>query len=371
MASSISGTSANWSITSPAGQLAGAQIGHANASLQDDGTVVIKGADGVMWAGNIMTLGGLTGATPALRFADLLNNFLTGLLSGAITIANNPGSGEALVNGTAPNYLIRRIRAGTRIFLSSSTPDEVVIGCTLDLATGASPGARVYNQSGSTYTFRRLRGGTGITVTEGAGSNPTVFDSTVAVVGATDSGEDIVTGASPTYSVKRFKAGTNVTLSSDATSVTINSTGGGAAGLINQQLISVTSSSTYPTPSTNWLVFGEVASSGVGTSPPTLSGVGSVINATGWYRCFAQVRLGNTSTAGDFTLFFALSTDPTNSIDGGSGIVNSYPASSLRNAYWIEANAFLTSGDIVGLRITPLSSDAQVVSLRGGFQRIN
>lgn len=96
-----------------------------------------------------------------------------------------------------------------------------------------------------------------------------------------------------------------------------------------------------------------------------------MINASGWYRCFAQVRLGNTSTASDVVLYFALSTDPTNSIDGGPGVFYSYPASALRYSYWIEANAYLTAGDIVGLRITPLSADAQVVSLYGGFQRIN
>lgn len=372
MSSSISGTATNWTITSPAGQLSGAALNHANATLEDDGTVVIKSADGVLWAGNIMTLGGLTGATPALRFADLLNNFLTGLLSGAITIANNPGTGGELVNGTAPNYLIKRITVSGNLF-TTSTADTVNIGATIpQLSVGSGTGARIYNQSVNNYTFRRLAGGTGITVTEGAGSNPTVFNSTVAVVGATDTGEDLVTGANPTYTVKRLKAGTNVTLSSDATSVTINSTaGGGGAGLINQQLISVTSASTYPQPTANWLLFGEVAGSGVGTSPPTLSGVGSVINATGWYRCFAQVRLGNTTTASDFVLYFALSTDPTNSIDGGPGVIYSYPASGLRYSYWIEANAYLTAGDIVGLRITPLSADAQVVSLRGGFQRIN
>ena len=349
-------------------------MNHANATLTDDGTLVIKSADGVLWAGNIMTLGGLTGATPALRYADLLNNFLTGLLSGAITIANNPGTGGELVNGTAPNYLIKRITSTGQINVTP-TADTINLSLTNtipQLSMGSGTDARVYNQVVSNYTFRRLQGGTGITVTEGVGSAPNVFSSTVAVVGATDTGENIVTGSNPTFTVKRLKAGSNVTLSSDATSVTINSTAGGAgAGLINQQLITVTHPSTYPTPTANWLLFGEVAGSRVGTSPPKLSGIGSVINATGWYRCFAQVRLGNTTTPSDFVLYFALSTDPTNSIDGGPGVIYSYPASSLRYTYWIEANAYLTTGDIVGLRITPLSADAQVVSLYGGFQRIN
>lgn len=79
MASTITGTSTNWTITSPAGQLAGAAKNKANAYLTDDGTVVIQLENGVIWAGDIMTLAGLVGATPALRFADLLNNYLTGL----------------------------------------------------------------------------------------------------------------------------------------------------------------------------------------------------------------------------------------------------------------------------------------------------
>lgn len=85
MASTIAGTSTNWTITSPAGQLAGAAKNAANASLTDDGTVVIKSADGVLWAGDIMALGGLAGATAALRFTDLLNNFLTGLTASLAT----------------------------------------------------------------------------------------------------------------------------------------------------------------------------------------------------------------------------------------------------------------------------------------------
>lgn len=228
MASTIAGTPSNWTITSPAGQLSGAAINHANASLEDDGTVVIKSADGVLWAGNIMTLGGLTGATPALRYADLLNNYLTGLLSGAITIANNPGTGGELVNGTAPNYLIKRITSTGQINVTP-TADTINLSLTNtipQLSMGSGTDARVYNQVVSNYTFRRLQGGTGITVTEGVGSAPNVFSSTVAVVGATDTGENIVTGSNPTFTVKRLKAGTNVTLSSDPTSVTINATGG-------------------------------------------------------------------------------------------------------------------------------------------------
>lgn len=99
MASTITGTSANWTISSPAGQLAGAAKNTANASLTDDGTVIIKSADGVLWAGDIMALGGLAGATPALRFTDLLNNFLTGLLP-----AFPAGTQRFTFNGVEPTY---------------------------------------------------------------------------------------------------------------------------------------------------------------------------------------------------------------------------------------------------------------------------
>jgi len=296
--------------------------------------------------------------------------------SGITSVINQTATGEELVAnpGAGPVIGIKTITgSGTNMSVTSTANSVNISAQRTDLSVGDLPGAQAYRTINSfSYRFRRLTGGTGISVAEGASDAPNTITNTMVVNNATDTGESLVTGASPAYTVKRFKAGTNVTLSSDATSVTINSTAGvGGTGLINQQLISVTSPSTYPTPTANWLLFGEVAGSGVGTSPPTLSGVGSVINATGWYRCFAQVRLGNTSTASDFVLYFALSTDPTNSIDGGPGVVYAYPASGLRYSYWIEANAYLTAGDIVGLRITPLSADAQVVSLYGGFQRIN
>lgn len=78
MASTITGTLFNWSITSPGGEVCGAAKNEAQATLDPDGTVVIKSGDAVLWAGHIMSLVGLVGATPALLFADLLNNYLTG-----------------------------------------------------------------------------------------------------------------------------------------------------------------------------------------------------------------------------------------------------------------------------------------------------
>jgi len=77
MSSTITSNATNWTITSPAGQQTSAAKDVATADLEDDGTVVVT-AYGARWAGNIMTLSGLVGATPALRFADLVNNHLTG-----------------------------------------------------------------------------------------------------------------------------------------------------------------------------------------------------------------------------------------------------------------------------------------------------
>jgi len=99
MTSTITTTTTYWTITSTTGQVAGAAKNHANASLDSDGTVVIKSADGNLWAGAIMTLNGLAGATPGQKFDDLLNTYLTGLLSTFSTSTQ-----RFTFNGVEPTY---------------------------------------------------------------------------------------------------------------------------------------------------------------------------------------------------------------------------------------------------------------------------
>lgn len=288
MSSSISGTPTNWTITAPAGQLSGAAINHANATLEDDGTVVIKSADGVLWAGNIMTLGGLVGATPALRYADLLNNYLTGFSAGGATgplstitflgsqlILSSPFSGNylfpftstSLSNGTPfatlsgnralfsrGGYFLFNNKLGSgangtggtdRITLRLRRTRAMVDSSMMEQSTTcrvSHPAAAVIvnvqagdeywwdfnvNTGATTVTIQGFASYTYMNVIELNASTGTTVDNAV------DSGEAIVTGSSPAYTVKRFKAGTNVSLSSDATSVTIDSTR--AVGFINYQ----------------------------------------------------------------------------------------------------------------------------------------
>jgi len=280
MASSIAGTATNWTITSPAGQLSGAAINHANASLEDDGTVVIKSADGVLWAGNIMTLGGLVGATPALRYADLLNNYLTGFSAGGATgplstitflgsqlILSSPFSGNylfpftstSLSNGTPfatlsgnralfsrGGYFLFNNKLGSgangtggtdritlRLRRTRAMVDSIIMEQSATCRVSNPAAAIIVNvQAGDEYwwdfnvntgaatlTIQGFASFTYMNVIELNASTGTTVDNAV------DTGEAIVTGSSPAYTVKRFKAGTNVTLSSDATSVTIDSVG--------------------------------------------------------------------------------------------------------------------------------------------------
>jgi len=145
---------------------------------------------------------------------------------------------------------------------------------------------------------------------------------------------------------------------------------GAGGGLINGIVLVVSSPSTYSTGATNWLTFGDEPGSDVGTDPPSVAGGFATINATGWYRLFAQFNLGNNSTGSNFTLFFANTSTPSDSVDGGPGGFYSYPASTSRFSYWIETTAYLTAADVIGLRLTPFSSSAQVTNLRGGIQRL-
>lgn len=284
MASTITGTSTNWTISSPAGQLAGAGKNAANASLTDDGTVVIKSADGVLWAGDIMSLGGLAGATPALRFTDLLNNFLTSLSaasflgsarytmvtatvstttgdpiksipydtvniqSGAVcTTLTSPGvvtvntagvylvSATVSVNRTAGTdtslglilLLNAAARARCTMVGSTATFTTGLVATIMNCAVGDTIACQITPPIaiGTTYAVNpnNSQGNTSISavcLNPASGGGGSV--STTVVNNATDTGEALVTGSAPNYTVKRFKAGNNVTLSSNATSVTIN-----------------------------------------------------------------------------------------------------------------------------------------------------
>lgn len=134
MASTITGTATSWTITSADGRAAGAAKNRASATLQIDGTVVIESDGGeTLWAGDIMGLAGLAGANPAARFADLLNNFLTGSLPAPINSiaagrfgidpSSNPGPviGGLLFDPTATT-------AGTFILPMIETPAGLGIG---------------------------------------------------------------------------------------------------------------------------------------------------------------------------------------------------------------------------------------------------
>lgn len=279
MASTIAGTATNWTITSPAGQLSGAAINHANATLEDDGTVVIKSADGVLWAGNIMTLGGLTGATPALRYADLLNNYLTGFSAGGATgplstitflgsqlILSSPFSGDylfpftstSLSNGTPFATLsgnralfsrggyflfnnklgsgangsggtdritlrLRRTRAMVDSIIMEQSATCRVSNPAAAIIVNVQPGDEYWwdfnvNTGAATITIQGFASFTYMNVIELNASTGTTVDNAV------DTGEAIVTGAAPVYIVKRFKAGTDIALSSTGTAVTIDAT---------------------------------------------------------------------------------------------------------------------------------------------------
>jgi len=78
MATTIAGTSTYWAILSSGGQIAGAPKNRAHACILFDGTVVIKSGEAVLWSGPINLINGLAGATPAQKFDDLLNTYLTG-----------------------------------------------------------------------------------------------------------------------------------------------------------------------------------------------------------------------------------------------------------------------------------------------------
>jgi hypothetical protein len=134
MSSTITVTATSWTITSADGRASGTAKNRASATLQIDGTVVIESDGGeTLWAGDIMGLAGLAGANPAARFADLLNNFLTGSLPAPINSiaaarfgvdpSSNPGP---LINGLL--FDPTATTAGTWIIPMTSTPTGLGIG---------------------------------------------------------------------------------------------------------------------------------------------------------------------------------------------------------------------------------------------------
>lgn len=158
MASTITGTLNSWTITSPGGEVCGAAKNEAQATLDPDGTVVIKSGDAVLWAGHIMSLVGLVGATPALLFADLLNSYLTGSSSSpvyslaagrfGVDSSTNPGPviGGLLFDPTlttAGNWIIPMTSATLGLGLGDNYEDD-----TDDYFTLTSPTALTINVTG-------------------------------------------------------------------------------------------------------------------------------------------------------------------------------------------------------------------------------
>lgn len=165
MTSTITSTSTSWTITGSDGRIAGSSKNRASATLQPDNTVVVESDGGeTLWAGNIMTLGGLVGATAALRFADLLNTYLTGLpISNVIGVQRYTmqGANFTWTSGTGEYnvpYNADSMSSGVVCTRRTGVPGEIEI-----LVTGryiVNANCQIQNVAGGTGSlgFRLARG---------------------------------------------------------------------------------------------------------------------------------------------------------------------------------------------------------------------
>lgn len=102
-----------------------------------------------------------------VTFGDMaLQMGLTGALTG-----QNGGGAVPVLNGTAPDYLIRGIVGGNGISAQLNVSGSITINANLQNAGGASAGqALIVNNAADQIKFRRLKAGSGIQISSNAES---------------------------------------------------------------------------------------------------------------------------------------------------------------------------------------------------------
>jgi len=123
---------------------------------------------------------------------------------------------------------------GSGVTASTSPAGQVTVDIpevTVSNTVVSPPDATLVTGSAPDYFVKQLSAGTGIALAE----FPSVIriDNELVVQNAVASplGEDLVTGSSPTYTVKQLKPGAQIDFDVDADSITINATGGGGSPL--------------------------------------------------------------------------------------------------------------------------------------------
>lgn len=154
------------------------------------------------------------------------------LTGGAYTLSDvSGGMGNSLVgNGSAPNFTIKQIKAGSGISFNVGSADIEIVN------SGAGTTTTLYDVSTGTASIIMNGTGPNIGIRGLSNGNGTSWNTSTYGILAVDctlsftmvgSGYDLFTGnPAPNYQVKRLQAGTNVTINDSGSDLTINATAG-------------------------------------------------------------------------------------------------------------------------------------------------